>query len=494
MAAELQIKRKPIFSQSTKYYFHSAIAILLMFTFRFIPPFNPMITETGMNALGIFLGVLYGWSFVGMIWPSLLGMIACGFTGIMTLQESFAMGFGSDLAVITIFVFMFAAFMEESGLNSYIANWFISRKIVVGKPYAFLAAMMLSGFVLSCFTQIFAAIVIVWSIFYNVAKEMGLQRREGFVNCTMFGILYSASLGAIVFPFSSFAIIALGLMKKATGLTVNFLTFSLFNLLACSIIMLLYWLACKYLFRPDTQKLLSTEDRFAYMRGVKMNKKQKSAAVGLGIFLTMLFLPGIFPNSSFIINQLKSLGVVGSVLLVMIAFMILRKDGSEGTEGILNFGDIARKGINWQVLVLLASTFPISSALESEQSGVLKAAEAFISSSISDLNPFLAMAFLAILVACLTQFTHNAVLLIIFIPMLCPIVISHGINPIVLVVTLLYASKSALITPAASTQAAMIFANTEWVEIKELFKLAVVGATIMAVVAVAIIPLANIIF
>ena len=93
-------------SSRKKYYIHSLICIVIMFGFRFIPPFTDSITETGMEVLGIFLGVLYGWTFISMIWPSLLGMVACGFTGLMTIQESFLQGFGADIVIITLFVFL----------------------------------------------------------------------------------------------------------------------------------------------------------------------------------------------------------------------------------------------------------------------------------------------------------------------------------------------------------------------------------------------------
>lgn len=98
---------------------------------KYVPPFNPGISEVGMQSLGIFIGVLWGWTFVSMIWPGLLGMVAIGFTGIVTVKESLLSGFGADLTMVTLFVFIFAAYMDESGLNFYIAKWFISRKIVI---------------------------------------------------------------------------------------------------------------------------------------------------------------------------------------------------------------------------------------------------------------------------------------------------------------------------------------------------------------------------
>ena len=44
-------------AMSKKYYVNSAIVVLLMVLFRFIPPFGSM-TALGMTILGIFLGAL----------------------------------------------------------------------------------------------------------------------------------------------------------------------------------------------------------------------------------------------------------------------------------------------------------------------------------------------------------------------------------------------------------------------------------------------------
>ena len=37
------------------------------------------ITPWGMQTIGIFIGVLYGWTVDSKIWPSLLGIVALGY-------------------------------------------------------------------------------------------------------------------------------------------------------------------------------------------------------------------------------------------------------------------------------------------------------------------------------------------------------------------------------------------------------------------------------
>ena len=189
------------------------------------------------------------------------------------------------------------------------------------------------------------------------------------------------------------------------------------------------------------------------------------------------------------------MSVSGSAVVVLIVLMIVRNKKSGQNEAILNWGKAAAKGVNWDVIILLASTMPISAALESDESGVLATCEAFLRSQIGDMSPLLAIAFISVALAIITQFTHNAVLLIIFVPMLCPLVESFGINPIVMAVTLMFAVQSALATPGASTQAAMVFSNTEWVDKGMVFKLALCSAVIMVIVTlVGVLPAANLVY
>ena len=61
------------------------------------------------------------------------------------------------------------------------------------------------------------------------------------------------------------------------------------------------------------------------------------------------------------------------------------------------------------------------------------------------------------------------VLGMVFIPVLAPVVISLGINPLVMTMALIFALQNAYATPASSTQAAIAFGNTEWVDTKNAY-------------------------
>ena len=85
------------------YYVNTVIVFALMFGIGQIPPFA-QITPLGMQILGIFVGVLYGWCTVSLIWPSLVGIIAVGMTDFATTKEVFAMAFGNDIPLMILVV------------------------------------------------------------------------------------------------------------------------------------------------------------------------------------------------------------------------------------------------------------------------------------------------------------------------------------------------------------------------------------------------------
>ncbi|MBQ2003805.1 MAG: hypothetical protein II239_02125 [Peptococcaceae bacterium] len=60
-------------------YVHCAVVFVLAFFFRFLPPIG-QVTPYGMGILGTFIAAIYGWSTIGMVWPSFICLTAIGLT------------------------------------------------------------------------------------------------------------------------------------------------------------------------------------------------------------------------------------------------------------------------------------------------------------------------------------------------------------------------------------------------------------------------------
>ena len=100
------LAKKPSFSLS--YYVHTAICLIIMFGFGQLPPVAPL-TPLGMNLIGIFLGVLYGWVFIEIVWPSLAGLLALMLIGGMKPGLLLNKSFGDPIVQMMFFIFVFCA-------------------------------------------------------------------------------------------------------------------------------------------------------------------------------------------------------------------------------------------------------------------------------------------------------------------------------------------------------------------------------------------------
>ena len=117
------------------YWIKTLFCLWLLFGFGYLKPWGTL-EPIGMKVLGIFLGMLFGWTFIGFIWPSILGAIALGFSGYATVSSVISSGMGNiSVTVFVLFLFIMAGYVDRVGLTTWIANWFISRKIAINRPW-----------------------------------------------------------------------------------------------------------------------------------------------------------------------------------------------------------------------------------------------------------------------------------------------------------------------------------------------------------------------
>lgn len=79
---------------------------------------------------------------------------------------------------------------------------------------------------------------------------------------------------------------------------------------------------------------------------------------------------------------------------------------------------------------------------------------------------------IVVLPTIITNFANNLVVGIAFLPILLSIGTGMGLNIDAMFVTLTFAVNLAFVTPAASPGAAILFANTEWLRPKDIYKYA----------------------
>ncbi len=104
------------------YALHIVIMAVIMFGFRLLPA-PGTVTPYGMAVLGVFIGLVYGWTFIGLMIPSLFGAVTLATTGYGTVQDVFIAMFSNPTVLMMLFgVFAFMA-IQQSGAG----DWAVAK-------------------------------------------------------------------------------------------------------------------------------------------------------------------------------------------------------------------------------------------------------------------------------------------------------------------------------------------------------------------------------
>lgn len=473
------------------YWMHTVITIALMFGIGYLEPWGSLET-IGMKVLGIFIGLLWGWTFIGFVWPSLLGILALGLSGYQTVNAVLTAGFGAPLnTVLCIFLFVFAAYMDKIGLSKIIANWFISRKICVGRPYVFTLMVFIAAYVLGATVSLFTAILLLFSIFYNVCDTLGYQKREKYPVFVLTGIVYSAMLGFALFPLKAVQVMVLGSLSTVSGgLTVDFGGFTVLTFAITVVCLAVWMLFGKFIVRPDLSNFDGVGDMFEELRHVSVNGEQKIAAFFLCLFMFAMFAPSILPKEFFVAKFFNTIGITGSLVFVLVLMAMLKVNGKVS----FNFADCAKDGMNWEMIVMFAATMPVSAAMSNEDIGVIKFLVELLEPIFNNFNGLGFCVVFLIIGGLLTQVAHNLVLAALLTPVLYQFCIQLGGDPIAMSVLFSFSIATAVATPGGSATAALMFTN-DWIGSGNSYKYGWTMAIISLIVVIVVgLPLGTLIF
>ena len=154
------------------YYIHSAIGLLIVVAFFFMEPIKP-ITPIGMKVLGIFISMIYLWSFVELLWPSLMGILMLGLSGYAPMPKVLSKAFGDVVPILVLFAMILFGAIQHHGIARYISRWFLTRKIINGRPNVFNFVFLFATYVLAALSaNILPALLFMWSILYSVLEEV----------------------------------------------------------------------------------------------------------------------------------------------------------------------------------------------------------------------------------------------------------------------------------------------------------------------------------
>ena len=475
VAAKTETKK-----QKNMLWFHIIMMFLLIGGFSVMAPIGS-ITPLGMKLVGIFLAMLWGWSTCGLLWPSLLGMLALTLTGLMSMKEFFAMSFGNETLVFILFIFIFTAVIDEVGLIDYIANRFISFKILNGRPWLFLAFFLVGAYVAAAFVNMFAAIIVFWGILYIVADRFGFQKQDAYPTLMIIGVILASSVGGAVMPYKPVPLVVLKAYNQMTGVPMDFFKYICFSLPITFLIMLFYVLICRFVFRPELKNLHQISVDFADPEALKLDLRQKTAIGFLVAFIFLMIAPSILPDTwtlTWVINQI---GIAGCLFALLILMYWIHFDG----KPMLDFHKMAGQ-INWDMYVIMCFVIPFASIFTSDATGVKAFMVQMMQPILGGRSPLVFIVLALVIATVLTNIANNMVVGAVFATLIFTIGGGMGIEVMPVIAVLVVCSNLALVTPAASPLAAMMFANSKWCKTSDLYKYCGITVVIALVLTIAV--------
>lgn len=472
------------------YYLHTAICLFIMFAFGQLPPLEPL-TPLGMNLIGIFFGVLYGWIFIEIVWPSLAGLLALmligGYKPMMLLNKSF----GDPVVQMMFFIFVFCATISHYGLSRFISLWFITRNFVKGRPWIFTLTFLGSIFLLGGLTSASPAAIIGWSILYGVCELCGYKKGDGYPTMMVFGIVFAAQVGMSIIPFKQVPLTVFSAYETMAGVGIDYGKYMVIAILVCVLAAIFFVLMSRYIFRPDMSRLVDLDVNKLDTEGsLVLNKTQKVILFFLILLVALLLAPNFLPKDFFVTRFLKAIGNTGIVVLLVTIMAAIKVDG----KALLNFKIMVDSGVTWGIVLLLALVQPLSGAMARPESGITPFLMQVLDPLISGGSPLFFALFIGFAAMLLTQVMNNGAVGVAFMPILNSYCQATGVPPEIPLIMIVMNVHYAFLTPAASASAALLHGN-DWSDTKNIWKTApLVLLMIYAVTAVVTVLLGNILF
>ncbi len=197
---------------------HYVVVALLCFCFRFIPPFASL-TPFGMAILGAFLGAIYGWMFIDMIYPSFLALVGVGIS--IGMDKMVTSSFSSTV-ISMIFIYLIIAVCNETGAINMLVNKLLSSKAMIGRPWFMIWLIFFAGICLGGLNSV-VMIVIFLEFLATICKQVGIPFKSKTSVLMCLGTVYAISLGQIMIPFMGLGLTLVAVYSAMFQTTLEFL-------------------------------------------------------------------------------------------------------------------------------------------------------------------------------------------------------------------------------------------------------------------------------
>ena len=454
--------------KSTKKTILYVISLLLILCFRLIPAPAGM-TTSGMQVLGIFLGILLLWLFDSIDWPNFLCIAGLTLVPELKMGSILSSSFGNSTFAFLLFTFMCTYAVGQTSFVKRCAIGFITNKLASKGSWWFITIYCLSVLLIGMVMSPVVLFVIYMPIFDSVCKELKLEKTDKLANTLALGTLFCCAIACGMTPIShTFPVMAIGFYQQMAGGTISYAHYMASAIpvgLICFVVMILIF---RFIVRPDTSKLGSLNPERLKADVKPLEKREKWI---IGIFFAVVaawvlpeFLKNILPGVS---TFFSSKGTTFPPMIGAIAMFMISIDG----KPLLNFKEAMSKGVQWGGLVMAAATLAVGSAMTNADIGLTAWLSGVIEPVLSGLSPTLIVLVFALWAFVMTNTCSNMVTVTVVCAVAIPICMaSNGaLNTAAVASMIGMAASYAYVLPPAHPNVALAI-GTGWTNTSQVIR------------------------
>ena len=416
---------------------HYIVVAFFCLGFRFIPPFAG-ITPYGMGILGTFIGAIYGWMTINMLWPSLMALAGVGLS--IGMNQMLAASFGNMAVIALILCMGVLGVAMQTGAFEWLVQVILNNKFMNGKAWFTLWFILLFAWFMGSHNPIIMCVI--FCAFANaIFKQVGLEKNDPLIVAMYLGIAYCLMMGQILFPFISTGLtLVMAYSAMFPNNPIDFVPYLIYMIIVGIAMVTVYTALMKFVFRIDASKIAS----FKTEGGAPKATREQKVGLILFVIFILLMLGHSLPLGP-VKHFLEKFGLIGIVLLMSCVVALMKK--SDGTPLI----DLERAFhmCNWGQVTMVGYIMVCSQYMMGADAGISAAMAKLI-------MPFMALppiVFLAVALAIgvvLTNVANNMIVCILLMPFLVNFGSMIGMPPTGMVALLFFMSQFAIATPAAS--------------------------------------------
>lgn len=448
-------------------YLHWGIGILIMCLGYVIPASEPL-TPMGVKILMIFAGMIYLWCTVNPIGSSLLALLAVGLAGYAPFTEVLSKAISDSTWLVVFFSCILFMSSIESGMPEYISHGIFkaTQDIITGRPMVLIFILMCASFIVSALTNIIPTILMFWAICYAIINDLNLEKTDRYSMLLIMSSFMGAMLGNAALPFKGAIIIIISAFEKASGLAIPYGPYMIINLICSLLIMLLYCLAVKYLFRLDLGKAKNIDGKIlASNKLAPMSLSVKAHLAAVFAFIILVLISSFLPKASAATALFTNLGTEG-IAVILIILLLLVKDNGKPCMKITK----TMESMPWPaIFMVMAAVYMAGAMKDKEVTGVIPWLKTVLNPILGGHSEFIFAALIFALAMLLTCFFHNGALGNMMMPVLFAVADANGYNSVAIAAMMTLAINMAFLAPSASNYAPLLHGNKAYISLKDIW-------------------------